>query len=55
MTEQQLAWPFTPIGPGQLDDFIGRWGSWLAAAAGRQLQHPTTMPERPTGGSYRKV
>lgn len=55
MTEQQLAWPFTPIGPGQLDDFIGRWGSWLAAAAGRQLQHPTTMPEQPTDGSYRKV
>jgi serine/threonine-protein kinase len=52
-TAQQLAWPFTPLVPGELDDFIARWAEWFASAAGGSLQHPSHMPEKPPRGSYR--
>lgn len=53
VTTNQLAWPFTPLVVGDLDDFIGRWAAWFALAADGRLQHPHVMPERPTQGSYR--
>ena len=43
----QLAWPFSPLVPGDLDDFIGRWTSWLASGSLSRLNFPSTMPERP--------
>jgi eukaryotic-like serine/threonine-protein kinase len=34
----QVAWPFTPLTLGNLEDFISRWARWLAAASDRRLQ-----------------
>jgi serine/threonine protein kinase len=30
---RKVVWPFTPITPGDLDDFIDRWAGWFADAA----------------------
>jgi serine/threonine protein kinase len=45
---RQLAWGFTRLVAGQLDDFIDRWANWCALAAQRRLAHPSHMPERTT-------
>jgi serine/threonine protein kinase len=50
----QVAWPFTRLVPGQLDEFVGRWAGWLAQAAQGSLSHPTQMPERQSEGSWRR-
>ena len=55
MTEWQVAWPFTPIDQGEEDGFIERWLDWFAQAAAGELRRPSSMPERPTHGSWRKV
>ena len=34
----QVAWPFTPLTLGNLDDFIERWAGWLAAGSDGRLQ-----------------
>jgi serine/threonine protein kinase len=52
--EFQVAWPFTPIEPGNDVDFLERWISWLAEAAQGQLGHPSSMPERGPEGSWRR-
>jgi serine/threonine protein kinase len=49
----QVAWPFTPINAGELDEFIGRWAGWLADASQGQLRRPAQMPERTVSGSWR--
>ena len=49
----QLAWPFTPIDQGDEAGFIERWVGWLADAAQGNLHHPTHMPEKHPGGSFR--
>lgn len=49
----QVAWPFTPLVIGDLDEFISRWANWLAQAANNQLTQPSTMPERDPQGSWR--
>lgn len=54
VAEFQLAWPFTPITLGDLDQFIDRWADWFAAAAQRKLQRPSSMPERKAEGSWRR-
>ena len=54
MSEFQVAWPFTPLNIGDLQEFIDRWASWFADAAQGRLQHPGTMPERSVGGSWRR-
>ena len=54
MAEYQVAWPFTPLVVGELDEFIGRWATWLASAARGTLSHPTQMPENPPQGSWRR-
>jgi serine/threonine-protein kinase len=51
----QLAWPFSRLQPGALDEFIERWGGWFADAAEGRLQHPTSMPERNAVGSWRNA
>ena len=48
MAEFQSAWPFTPLTVGELDEFIDRWAAWLAEASTGGLQHPSSMPERPS-------
>jgi eukaryotic-like serine/threonine-protein kinase len=54
MAEWQVAWPFTVVSIGDLDDFIGRWAGWFADAAQGQLNQPSTMPERQAQGSWRR-
>ena len=49
----QVAWPFTPFDQGDEGDFIERWIGWFADAAQGILNHPSTMPERDTRGSWR--
>ena len=55
IAEWQVAWPFTPIDQGAEADFIERWLEWFGHAAAGELRRPSSMPERPTGGSWRKV
>jgi hypothetical protein len=54
MAEFQVAWPFTRLEADDLDDFISRWGGWLAQAASGALNTPTTMPERDPNGTWRR-
>lgn len=54
MAEYQVAWPFTRPSLEDLDEFIDRWAGWFAAAARGELNHPSTIPERPPGGSWRR-
>jgi hypothetical protein len=50
----QVAWPFTEVEPGDLEEFITRWATWLVEAQGRRLVRPTMLPERPVVGSWRQ-
>lgn len=54
MAEFQVAWPFTPLILGELDEFIDRWVEWFATAAEGQLRHPSSMPERRVDGTWRR-
>lgn len=54
MAEFQLAWPFTPLVVGDLDEFVDRWAGWFAAASTGQLQYPSSMPERNAQGTWRR-
>jgi serine/threonine-protein kinase len=54
MAEFQVAWPFTPIEPGNEVDFLERWMAWFAQAAQGQLGHPSSMPERRPEGAWRR-
>jgi eukaryotic-like serine/threonine-protein kinase len=49
----QVAWPFTEVEAGDLEEFITRWANWLVEAQARRLNHPAAMPERPVKGSWR--
>jgi serine/threonine-protein kinase len=55
MAEFQVAWPFTPLIVGELDEFIDRWAGWFADAADGRLNHPGSMPERNPNGSWRRT
>lgn len=54
MAEFQVAWLFTPLDIGDMDDFIDRWAGWFAAASQGQLRRPSSMPERQPQGSWRR-
>jgi len=54
ISEYQVAWPFTRLIVGEIDDYLDRWLGWFAAAAQGQLQHPMMMPERPAEGTWRR-
>ncbi|GGN23638.1 hypothetical protein GCM10011609_76550 [Lentzea pudingi] len=54
MAEWQLAWPFTPLGVGDMDEFVTRWAGWFGDGATGQLRHPSHMPDRSPDGSWRK-
>ena len=49
----QIAWPFTPLNPGELDDLISRWTEWFADASEGKLARPGSLPERPVRDSWR--
>ncbi len=53
VAEFQVAWPFTRLDLGELDDFVERWSAWFGEAALGQLGHPTRMPEYPPQGTWR--
>jgi len=55
ITEWQLAWPFTPLTVGDLEEFISRWAREFAAASVGRLSHPSTMPECRPDGSFRRI
>lgn len=42
----QLAWPFTRLETGNMDEFIERWADWLGLASQGRLSRPTRMPEQ---------
>lgn len=50
----QVAWPFTKLVPGEVDEFFDRWLGWFGAAAQDQLGHPSHMPERSPQDSWRQ-
>ena len=54
MMMHQVAWPFTPLVIGDLDELLNRWADWLAQAATGRLAHPSRMPERDPQGSWRR-
>lgn len=54
MAEFQVAWPFTRLERDDLNEFVSRWAGWLASAANGWLTRPSTMPERPPEGSWRR-
>jgi serine/threonine-protein kinase len=54
MGTKQLAWPFEELDRGDLTEFVDRWLGWFADASERAMQYPSTMPEKPTGNSYRR-
>ena len=54
MAEWQVAWPFTPLSVGDLDEFVNRWAGWFADAAQGRLSHPSSVPERSPQGSWRR-
>jgi len=49
----QLAWPFTRLDPGDIDEFTNRWIDWFTRAIQGQLSHPHSLPEGPVG-SWRR-
>lgn len=50
----QLGWPVTEIDRADSSEFVDRWLSWFADAAAGTLARPSTMPERPTQGTWRR-
>jgi eukaryotic-like serine/threonine-protein kinase len=54
IAEFQVAWPFAPIAAGETEEFVDRWAGWLAEAAQGALRHPSSMPEKPPAGSWRR-
>jgi serine/threonine protein kinase len=53
MGQCQVAWPFTKLVPGDVDNFLDRWLKWFATAARGQLGHPASMPEQPVPHVWR--
>lgn len=55
MTTTQVAWPFTVVVPGEVDEFADRWIGWFGAAVKGELFRPSTLPERNPAGSWRRT
>lgn len=49
----QLAWPVEELDRADPTEFVDRWIGWFGDAASGTLQHPSSMPEKQTAGSYR--
>jgi serine/threonine-protein kinase len=54
IAESQVAWPFTPLSVGDLDEFVNRWAGWFGDAAQGRLSHPGSMPGRSPQDSWRR-
>ena len=54
MGSKQLAWPFEELDRADPNEFIDRWIGWFADAASGLLRYPSSMPEKPPEGSYRR-
>lgn len=54
MAEFQVAWPFTELVVGDLNDLVDRWAGWFALASEGILHRPSTMPERRPDGTWRR-
>jgi hypothetical protein len=54
IAEYQVAWSFTGLTVGELDEFIDRWASWFADAAQGRLEYPSPLPERSPVGGWRR-
>lgn len=54
MAGYQVAWPFTELVVGELEEFIDRWIGWFATAAQSELAHPHQVPERNPQGIWRR-
>jgi serine/threonine-protein kinase len=54
MGSRQVAWPFSRLEPGAVDDFLNQWAGWFGEAASGKLSHPSGMPERDPSGSWRR-
>ena len=54
MAEFQMAWPFTQLLIGDLDEFVDRWLGWFADGAQGRFNVPSTMPEKQAHGSWRR-
>lgn len=52
--EYAVAWPFTPVATGQMDEFIDRWIGWFAQASQGHMHYPGSLPERDPQGSWRR-
>lgn len=54
MTHYQVAWPFTALAPGDLNEWVSDWSMRLAKASTQDLELPSPMPERDPAGSWRR-
>lgn len=54
MAATQLGWPVMSVVAGELDEFIDRWATLLAKASSGGVPYPSSMPERPTAGGWRR-
>jgi serine/threonine-protein kinase len=50
---RQIAWEFTPVDPGDCEDFVQRWLDWFASAAEGTLDRPNQLPEHPVPRTWR--
>ena len=55
LNEFSVAWPFTLLIAGELEEFIDRWAEWFADAAQGRLAYPSNMPEREPKESWRRA
>ncbi|WP_165640350.1 serine/threonine-protein kinase [Klenkia brasiliensis] len=54
MADAQVAWPFTELLPGDLDEFVDRWVGWFGAGVQGRLSRPASMPEGQPQGTWRQ-
>lgn len=52
MAEWQVAWPFTPLNVGDLDEFVNRWAGWFADAAQGRRSPRATQPSQLDAGTF---
>jgi eukaryotic-like serine/threonine-protein kinase len=50
---KQLAWTPTKLVPGDIEEFIVRWGQWMTKAYSGPWMHPTQLPEHPVERNWR--
>lgn len=51
---KQVAWPVEELDRADPAEFFDRWIGWFADAAERRLCKPSTIPEKQSGGTWRR-